>query len=248
MAMLGMMGLSILSGAAFAEWRRMVLRLPGLGRFAPLGLAALVLMILYAQYASGSLTPRAFGWTPLPSEYPLAEAVSPNSPILAAVASSPPGPLLEIPATTGPQPWPDITMNATAMYRAIFHQRPILNGYTGFWPPGFRARMARTTELPAPEALAALRSETGLALILVHTAAYGRDAQIVCAMRKGTPAERLDCRENLGARLRQPWLDIADDGTRVDLRLVMRHDDDLLFAVLEAPAATSSDAAGHSDG
>jgi hypothetical protein len=50
----------------------------------------------------------------------------------------------------------------------IFHWRPLVNGYHGYWPAAFPERMRLAAELPDPTALAALRSATGLELILVH--------------------------------------------------------------------------------
>jgi hypothetical protein len=53
------------------------------------------------------------------------------------------------------------------MYRSIFHWQPILNGYSGFWPAGFPERMRLVYQLPDSSAVAALRRETGLSMILV---------------------------------------------------------------------------------
>jgi hypothetical protein len=54
------------------------------------------------------------------------------------------------------------------MYRAIFHRRPLLNGYGGYWPSGFIERMRLASALPDPKALAALRAETGLTTVVVN--------------------------------------------------------------------------------
>jgi hypothetical protein len=92
------------------------------------------------------------------------------------------------------------------MYRSIFHWRPLLNGYSSYWPIGFPERMALAQKLPDPEALEALTRETGLAMILVHLRGIG-------------PAKR------------RAWLSAANRGGPGGLRLVARHKDDLLLAV-----------------
>jgi hypothetical protein len=56
-----------------------------------------------------------------------------------------------------------------AMYRGIFHRRPLVNGYGGYWPAGFRERMVLASRLPDPAALAALREQTGLTTVVVIT-------------------------------------------------------------------------------
>jgi len=89
-----------------------------------------------------------------------------DDPIVRAIAGRS-GPLLEVPiglTIYGPLPG----YQAQAMYRAIFHRRPLLNGYGGYWPDGFIARMLRATALPAPDALAFLRRETGLTTVVVN--------------------------------------------------------------------------------
>jgi hypothetical protein len=202
-----LIGLCILAGLAFQECARW---LPGDERRPWLraslrGLAALLLVgTMYAQYSRGIATPRVIGRQPLPATYPVQTAIAPDSPLIRVLAA-PGGPIVELPvATQGLYVWPFV--HAPAMYRSIFHQRKILNGYSGYWPAGFPERMRLASALPDPAALAELRRETGLAMVLVHT-------------------ERLD--DDTRAR----WLDLAREGQRADLRLVARDGDDLLFAV-----------------
>ena len=54
------------------------------------------------------------------------------------------------------------------MYRSIRHWRPLLNGYSSYYPAGFPERMELAYRLPDADALAALRRETGLRTIIVH--------------------------------------------------------------------------------
>ena len=118
------------------------------------------------------------------------------------VFEQPGGPLLELPV--GTSPWPQ----ARAMYRSIYHHRPLLNGYNGYWPAGFPERMALARRLPDPEALEALRRATHLELVLVHVAECGN-----------SPA-------------RAAWTALAARDAGGRLALVARDGDDLLFRVV----------------
>jgi hypothetical protein len=73
------------------------------------------------------------------------------------------GALLELPVC------PSAASHAVAMNRSIGHRRPLLNGYNGYYPADFPARMALACRLPDPEALAELVRTTDLEMILVHT-------------------------------------------------------------------------------
>ncbi len=194
----GLMGLALLTGLAFAECARLVSRPAVPARLRPLArsaLAALLLGALYAAYQLGRdpIFPRP----PLPSSYPLGVPLMPTSPLL-AILRRPGGPLLELPAN-------NIMQAAQAMYGSIFHWRPLLNGYASYWPEGFAERMALARRLPDADALATLRAETGLELILVHA--------------------------NWGEPKRAAWLELADRGGREDVRLLARDGSDLLFIV-----------------
>jgi hypothetical protein len=157
-----LMGIAVLAGVAFATCARVFTR----GRLAPtLALLAVCVGTMYVTCQRNIDTP----WLalhPLPRSYPLAPSVPPPAPPLMAVLARSGGPLLELPA--GTHPW----RNARAMYRAIYHRRALVNGYSGYWPAGFPERMALADRLPDPEALDELRRATGLELILVHTAEY----------------------------------------------------------------------------
>src|SRR5437867_7978392 len=194
----GLMGLALLTGLAFAECARLVSRPAVPARLRPLArsaFAALLLGALYAAYQLGRdpIFPRP----PLPSSYQLGVPLMPTSPLL-AILRRPGGPLLELPAE-------NIVQAAQAMYRSIFHWRPLLNGYASYWPEGFSERMALARRLPDADALATLRAETDMELILVHA--------------------------DPGAPKRAAWLELAGRGGREDLRLLARDGPDLLFIV-----------------
>src|SRR5262249_40247053 len=166
LAVAALMGLCILTGLGFAECARRLQRGRASGVWAPRVLAVLVVAACYGQYAY-DLEPAFLGGVRLPSSYPLQAAVTPTSPLL-AVLRRPGGPLLEVASMSMSGRSLDPAANARAMYRSTFHWRRILNGYGGYWPAGFRERMMITRSLPDPAALAYLRRETNLELVLVH--------------------------------------------------------------------------------
>jgi len=83
-----------------------------------------------------------------------------------------------------------------AMYRAIFHRRPLLNGYGGYWPAGFLERMQLASALPDPTALAALRAQTDLAAVVVNLRELkpGELAAWRTTLETGSPELRLQGR------------------------------------------------------
>ena len=227
LAVVGLMGLSVLSGLAFAECSRRLHRGRVFATWASPLLALLVVASLYARYAYAVGSPSSLGFTPLPSSYPLTPAITPSS-LIMPILRTPGGPLLELPAMRLSGPALDAPANTRAMYRSIFHWRPLLNGYGGYWPAGFPERMALARELPDAEALAQLRRETRLELLLVHAGDFGRLERDLCARGLGSSAS---CRPGVGSVEHATWLDFAERGGRPDLRPIARDGDDLLFAV-----------------
>jgi len=76
------------------------------------------------------------------------------------------------------------------MYRAIFHRRPLLNGYGGYWPDGFIERMQLAAALPDGAALAALREQTGLTTVVVNMPSLNATKQAAWrrTLAEGAPA------------------------------------------------------------
>ena len=159
----GLIGLSLAAGLGFALCAA---RLPGRGRAAALGGTLLALVVageMYREYRG----PGLIGRRPLPGEYPLLQPPAADDPLVRTLAADQ-GPVLEVPVK-------DRTFlgvpgyQTRAMYRGVFHHRPLVNGYGGYWPPGFRDRMVLASRLPDPAALAALRQQTGLTTVVVIT-------------------------------------------------------------------------------
>jgi len=123
------------------------------------------------------------------------------------------GPLLELPV---PDAGLTAIPQAAAMYRSIYHRRPILNGYSSYFPAGFPERMTVAQRLPDPDAVGVLAAETGLTQILVH--------------------------EGPGLPQWSAWRAIADGAGHARLRLAGRATSELLFDVV--PASSPSAAGG----
>jgi hypothetical protein len=225
LAVAALIGVALLAAAAFAECAR---RLRARGVWSA-GLAAIVVVSMYASYRRGVMVPPLIAHVPLPTTYPLYRPPAADDPLLPLLAA-PGGALVELPAGSGPM------LQAEAMYRAIYHHRRILNGYSGHLPGGFGERLALACALPEEGALAALRDTTGLELILVDLAGIGRPsfapAAYRCPVRGGGVFEEDE-------RARDAWRAAAAGG-HPGLELVARDGDRLLFRVRAAGAGRGS--------
>jgi hypothetical protein len=168
MRVVALVGLCLLAGLAFATCIRAVERKwPAARRSAPLlALAMAVALYLSARVGWPGLPtgPHVLALAPPVDGYPLSPAIGPNDPLVVALRRGQ-GPVLELPAVANVS---GVTSQARAMYTALWHWRPVLNGYASYWPFGFAMRMAIAQRLPDPEALRILRDKTGLATIVVH--------------------------------------------------------------------------------
>lgn len=137
--------------------------------------------------------------------YPIARAVEPGAE--AAVLRAGAGPVLVLPIG---HPRVGIHAHATAMYTATAHWRTLLNGYSSYYPRGFPERMELVRRLPNPQALEALRRDTGLTNIVVRAA--------------GLPA--------LTTRY---WRHVIATGVLPGVRIVHDDDDVLVLAIEPGP-------------
>jgi len=79
-------------------------------------------------------------------------------------------PVLELP--TGPRrPLLAGVLAARAMYRSTYHWHPLLNGYTGYFPPSAELVDAWASQLPSPRAIELLVKATGVRWIIAHPGA-----------------------------------------------------------------------------
>jgi hypothetical protein len=191
---IGLVGLSLLAGLAFDEvvgraasgrWRAWRWAHVTSGALAAMAAAAIV-----AQPRIGMGYPPGFVAPRLPPTYPLREF--PGETPYASTLRAGHGPLLEIgkgpfrPPQWRPEP------ESLAMIRSIGHWRPLLNGYSSYWPAQYARSMSLASRLPEdPDALAALRTETGVELILVwpeELPPAKREAWDALARAPGSPA------------------------------------------------------------
>ena len=168
-----MIGGCILSGVAFAEVVRALERPAASGTAARLRRAALAAVAVIALYGI-----QPAGTEPLPESYPLQK--TPNIPPgFAAEIARAQGPILQLPALRhGQRSRPSPNENAHAMYLSTFHWRPLLNGYSSYWPEGFIARMELAEQLPTRSAIARLVKATGVRTIWVDLRGYDALGQL----------------------------------------------------------------------
>jgi hypothetical protein len=198
-----LIGLAMLAGLAFATLAR---RGPwGRGRGAPALRALAVVVFVVATRLSPDVRY-------LPGDYPSQTTIT-DAPWLDAALARHPGPLLETPVGTG------AGRHARAMYRAIYHRQPVLNGYSGYWPAEFPGRMAVACRVPDVDAIRELRRTTGLATILV------------LVDRAGAPDWKGRVPYDCEAWDAERWRTLAAKGGEGPLRLVAREGEMLLFAV-----------------
>ena len=202
----GLLGLGILSGVAFGEIASLIatrLRRPAAARVGRGALAAVVLGLVYHAYATNYASFHQPG--PMPVAYPLCAAPTVPAPLLPPLRASH-EPLLEVPLAPGAAFV--VNDHAAAMYHSIAHWRPLLNGYSSYWPADFPQRMADAASLPDPVALDRLVETTGLAMVWLHAA-------------------------RLPPAARAAWLAPPRDGAH-RLQLVVRSGTELLYAVVPA--------------
>ena len=168
-----LIGLCLLTGLGFAACTAAaVSRAPRLARAARL---LLLLVWLWTRVANAPWPLGGFPIAPAP-------VLGPERAILQRGS----GPVLELPV--GP---PDLETesHAAAMYRSTTHWRTLLNGYSSYYPRGFRERVEMARQLPGAHALEFLRRETGLTTIIVR--ASGIPNPTIARWRDATDRHRL---------------------------------------------------------
>ena len=106
-------------------------------------------------------------------------------------ADSPTAALLELPASFLDDP--------TYLYYSTFHWQHLVNGYSGFFPPSYRALLDTLKEFPTDSALIELRVR-GVRYVVVH-------GERMIGTRYQRLVPRLDSRADLRLVSRRPWFD-----------------------------------------
>jgi hypothetical protein len=190
------MGLALLSGLGFAECQR---RLGRRSRSLGVALALASVVMIYVEWRSAMVDALLYGRNEKSAMVflHLSEGIRPDSPVVDALRHGH-GPVLELPFSH--------QIGADACYRAIFHRRPVLNGYPSYVPPEYAKRMALAARLPDRASLDTLIRETGLTTLVVHGNSY-------------LPRS-------------QPWLAFSEREVEASgLRLVKRDGDEFVFEV-----------------
>jgi hypothetical protein len=193
---IALVGVALLTGLAVASCGAAVARLAGSTRSGRVARGVLALALCAFLYGGRWLARHPLPTMPVPAL---------DEPVLRALRGGD-GPVVEVPVQEIDQRRMTLIAreHAVAMYRSIAYWRPLVNGYSSYWPAGFPERVALAAALPDPAALAALRAATGLDAVIVRAA-------------------------ELPPTARTTWLALADAGGRPDLRLVARGEHDLLF-------------------
>jgi hypothetical protein len=99
-----------------------------------------------------------------------------NSPpsVYSLIAALPPGVIAELPmARPDSRPGPD----AFYTYMSTFHWRPIINGYSGFYPETYLPRLRAVRGFPDDNSLQVLRND-GVNYVVVHLSSYEPDERV----------------------------------------------------------------------
>jgi len=112
--------------------------------------------------------------------------------VYAWLRNQPPGVVAELPM---PASWKkdfEIGMHDSRFtYNSTFTWNPIVNGYSGFWPPSYTALIARAENFPSAEAVRGFAAQ-GVRYLIVHERFYGRE-------RYAAVVRGLDAQPNLEA-------------------------------------------------
>jgi hypothetical protein len=157
LGVVGMIGLCLLAGTAFAAMTRGLAASAITRRWrSPLAAAAAIAVAVLAYRIPPGKA------AALPSPYPLYALPPTDTPVMDALRAGH-GPVLELSRLQSTKP----TLNVPAMYRSTLHWRPLVNGYSSYWPSGFPERMRLAAFLPAASALRALVCESGVRTVVV---------------------------------------------------------------------------------
>jgi hypothetical protein len=161
--------------------------------------------------------------------------------IYQVLARSEPGPVLEIPAGSPGGDLHDMATDSEYMFFSTFHWFPLLNGYSGYWPPSYTPVVALARSLPNEHATEILARTTGLRYVVVHLSKladaqqsrwvhpaglellgnFGQD--LLFRVRKPLPADLLPALIDFSSRsstlLGTPLVPLTESGRRATLTL-----------------------------
>lgn len=190
----GLVGLCLLVGLAFAACVRAV------ATYLPAAARRVVPVVLLLAFVAWRVA--LMRWPP--GAHPIDAAPMPGEEQAVLRAGS--GPMLVLPLGNHNEQG----IQAAAMYQTVGVWRPLLNGYSSYYPAGFRERMALARRLPDGQALEQLRA-LGLATVVVRA-------------------------NGLQQFVRQPWLRAIAAGRLGSVAVRLDLPDVLVVDLVEAPA------------
>jgi len=156
LAVLMMLAASVLAGLAVARWTAGLKSAAG-----RTVLAAFLGALILADYAA----------VPLPlAEVPAGEGIPPIYDVLRGRTE--PGALIELPL---PMTRRESVRHALPMYYSIRHGKPLVQGYSGYFPPGYVALSEIMENFPSDKTIRLLRN-FGVGYVIVHEQNYRPDA------------------------------------------------------------------------
>ncbi len=144
---------AVLAGCGFARFQAWLRgRRPRLAAAAP----AIACLVIGGEYLA-----RPAALTPLETA---------PSPVYRWLQSQPDGVVAEFPFPRTPA---DVPREGLVMYRSTFHWKPMVNGYSGFYPGTYQDLWTALELFPSDAAVAALNAR-GVTHLIVHEREYGR--------------------------------------------------------------------------
>jgi hypothetical protein len=211
LGVVALIGFSLATGVAFAELAGRLREQLGssTAKVASSALSLALGAIFLAQSWTGLGYPSGFTTKAQPFSYPV--MTRPFATPFSSELRRGHGPLLEIGAAMFLPPMLRPQLEAVTMFRSIGHWRPLINGYSSYWPTTYPQAMKLAARLPNDErALAALQRLTGVELILVWP-------------------------DELPTEQRNAWWARAEAADSIPLELVAEDDQVLLFRVRSKP-------------
>jgi hypothetical protein len=175
-----------LYGYSYSFLHRNISIFEGLRAPARLGLFVVFFLGLLAAYGHaaieaplakiGRFLVAAAVWSVLLLEYwvaPLRLVDYPNTPppLYEWLAQQPPGIVAELPI---PPPAVFPVTEARHTYMSTFHWMPLINGYSGYYPPSYVARLDSLSEFPS-DASTAVLWKAGVRYVILHLSHYSPD-------------------------------------------------------------------------
>ncbi len=105
---------------------------------------------------------------------PLATYPNERPPVYKLLARQPPGVVAEFPV---PRLDGMPGLDPMFAYLSIFHWKPLINGYSGFYPPSYVQRLQNLRRFPEPFSLRVLR-RADVRYVVIHEAGYGENREL----------------------------------------------------------------------